>query len=78
MGIEKLEAEVLALPADSQAILLARLLEKLGQNVEIEQEVASNWVEEAERRDLSMEKEGVVGIPAEEVFKRFGNCTSQT
>ncbi len=41
MTLENLEAEVLLLPRDAQAILLARLLERLGQSHEIDQEVAS-------------------------------------
>jgi len=51
MTIENLEAEVLALPKDSQAALLSRLLELLGRG-EIDREVGSIGVEEAQRRDL--------------------------
>ncbi|WP_375477501.1 hypothetical protein [uncultured Nostoc sp.] len=51
MTLENLEAEVLALPKDSQAALLARLLEHLGKSGEIDREVASIWAEEAELRD---------------------------
>lgn len=52
MTLENLEAEVLALPQDSQAILLSRLLKHLGQSREIDPEVTTIWSEEAERRDL--------------------------
>lgn len=38
--LEQLEAEVLALPLKSQALLLARLVEHLGQASEIEPELA--------------------------------------
>lgn len=55
MKLEQLEAEVLALPKQSQAELLARLLEHLGQTGEIDQETASVWVEEAELRDQAMD-----------------------
>jgi hypothetical protein len=52
MTLENLEAEVLALPKDSQAALLSRLLERLGQSSEIDREVGSIGGEEAQRRDL--------------------------
>jgi hypothetical protein len=70
MSLEKLEAEVLALPKDSQAELLARLLEHLGKTSEIEQEVSSIWIEEAEGRNQAMDKGQASGMPAEEVFQR--------
>jgi len=70
MTLENLEAEVLSLPRDSQATLLARLLEHLGQSNEIDQEVASAWVQEAERRDQGMEGGQVSGVPADQVFSR--------
>ncbi|MCL1474330.1 hypothetical protein [Argonema antarcticum] len=54
MTIENLEAEVMALPRDSQAILLSRLLKHLGKSSEIDPEVASIWIEEAQRRDLTI------------------------
>jgi len=71
MTLENLEAEVLLLPRDSQATLLARLLERLGQSTEIDQEVASVWFEEAERRDHAMDDGQAAGIPAEQVFQRI-------
>jgi hypothetical protein len=55
MTLENLEAEVLSLPRDVQAKLLARLLEHLGQSNEIDQEIASAWVEQAELRDQAMD-----------------------
>jgi len=71
MTIENLEAEVMALPRDSQAILLSRLLKHLGQSSEIDSEVASVWVEEAQRRDQEMDGGQVTGIPAEQVFQKI-------
>ncbi|NEQ25586.1 MAG: addiction module protein [Microcoleus sp. SIO2G3] len=71
MTLEQLEAEVLALPKDSQVILLARLLERLGQDNEIDQEITGSWTEEAEKRDEAMNTNQIVGIPAEEVFQRI-------
>ncbi len=72
MTIENLEAEVLALPQDSQVILLSRLLKHLGQSREIDPEVASSWGEEAQRRDREMDSGEVTGIPAEQVFDKRG------
>jgi hypothetical protein len=71
MTLENLEAEVLLLPKQSQVTLLARMLERLGQDNEIDREVASVWVEEAELRDRSMDDIQVAGIPAEQVFQRI-------
>ncbi|WP_377480316.1 MAG: DUF1778 domain-containing protein [Microcoleus anatoxicus] len=51
MTIENLEAEVLALPKDSQAALLSRLIEHLWRG-EIDREVGSIGGEEAQRCDL--------------------------
>ncbi len=48
MTIENIEAEVMALPKDSQAILLSRLLKHLGQISEIDPEITSIWNEEAQ------------------------------
>ncbi|MFB8797522.1 MAG: addiction module protein [Microcoleus sp.] len=71
MTLENLEAEVLALPQDSQAILLSRLLKHLGQSREIDPEVTTIWSEEAERRDREMDSGEVTGIPAEQVFQKI-------
>lgn len=65
MRIEQLEAEVLALPKESQVVLLSRLLEHLGQTGEIDRETASVWVEEAELRDQAMDDSQVTGIPSD-------------
>jgi len=54
MAIENLEAEVMVLPRDSQAILRSRLLKRLGKSREIDPEVAAIWSEEAQRRDLTI------------------------
>lgn len=71
MTLEQLEAAILALPKDSLAALLARLLGYLGQTGEIDREVASIWFEEAEARDRAMDNDRVSGIPAKEVFQRL-------
>ncbi|MEH2065549.1 MAG: addiction module protein [Nostoc sp.] len=66
MTLEQLEA----VPKDSQVILLARLLERLGQESGIDQEIAASWAEEAQKRDEDMNTNQITGIPAEEVFQR--------
>jgi hypothetical protein len=71
MKLEQLEAEVLALPKKSQAELLARLLEHLGQTDAIDQGTNSVWVEEAELRDQAMDDSQASGIPSDEVFQRI-------
>jgi hypothetical protein len=71
MTLESLEAEVLSLPRASQATLLARLLAHLGQSNEIDQEIASVWAEEAERRDQAMNNSQTDGVPAQQVFQRI-------
>jgi Putative addiction module component len=70
MTLETIEAEVLLLPKQSQATLLARMLERLGQSNEIDPEASSIWVEEAELRDRAMDNDKNAGIPAEQVFQR--------
>jgi Putative addiction module component len=70
MTPENLEAEVLLLPKQSQVTLLARLLERLGQSNEIDQEVSSIWIEQTELRDRAMDEGQVTGIPAEQVFQK--------
>lgn len=71
MTLEQLEAAVLALPRDSQAALLAKLLGHLGQTGEIDQEVASIWSEEAELRDREIDNGKATSIPAKEIFQRL-------
>jgi hypothetical protein len=70
MTLENLEAEVLLLPKQSQATLLARMLERLGQDDDIDQEVSSVWIKEAEMRDQSMDNNETAGTPAKQVFQR--------
>lgn len=70
MTLETIEAEVLLLPKQSQATLLARMLERLGQSNETDTEVSSIWVEEAEMRDRAMDNDETAEIPAKQVFQR--------
>ena len=71
MTLEQLEAAILALPKDSLAALLARLLGYLGQTGEIDPQVASIWAEEAELRVSAMDNDRVTGIPAQDVFQQL-------
>jgi len=38
--------------------------------VDIDQEIAASWAEEAQKRDEDMNTNQITGIPAEEVFQR--------
>ena len=71
MTLDQIEAEVLALPKEAQAALIARLLEHLGETEIVDSEVADIWANEAEQRDRAMENAGEVGTPAEAVFRRI-------
>jgi hypothetical protein len=71
MTFEQIESEFLTLSKNSQAALLARLLEHLGRTLEIDQEVAELWVDEAEVRDEAMNQGQTSGIPAKELFQRI-------
>ena len=50
----------------------ARLAEKLQDSLRTreEREILDAWIKEAERRNQEMESGKVVGIPADEVFRR--------
>jgi Putative addiction module component len=69
MKLEQIEAELLALSRAEQADLLGRLLEYLGQTDEADQDVAADWIKEAEARDRVMDEGQVAGIPSDEVFQ---------
>lgn len=71
MTLEQIEAQVLALPKEAQATLLARLLGHLGETEMIDADTAEIWANEAERRDRAMENTGEAGIPAAEVFRKI-------
>ncbi|NJL83981.1 MAG: addiction module protein [Chloroflexaceae bacterium] len=71
MTLEQLEAAVLALPKESQILLLARLFEHLGQSNNLDPDIAADWLEEALKRDRSLEDGEVTGIPAAQVFEQL-------
>jgi hypothetical protein len=51
MTLDQLEQEVLALPKELQAALIARLLARLGNDAAIDSEIVETWAEEAEECD---------------------------
>lgn len=71
MTIEQLEAEVLALPKDTLALLVARLIEHLGQVEKIDQQITNEWIQEAELRDEDMSNGKIAGISSQEVFSKL-------
>ncbi|MDY6782376.1 MAG: addiction module protein [Cyanobacteriota bacterium] len=71
MSLKQLEAEILALPKDSLAELLARLLAHLNDEREIDRELEKVWIQEAEERDREIDTDRVIGISAEEVFQQL-------
>lgn len=71
MKPENIEAEVLLLPKEYQVVLLSRLLERLGQNDEIDEAAESIWIEEAELRNQAMDKDKFAGIDSRQVFERI-------
>ncbi|MFM5998149.1 MAG: addiction module protein [Dolichospermum sp.] len=71
MTIEQLEAQVLALPKDTLALLVARLIEHLGQVEEIDQQIANEWIQEAELRDKDISNGKIAGISPQEVFSKL-------
>jgi hypothetical protein len=42
----------------------------LAQNNDIDQEIASDWADEAERRDQAMDGDQAHGVPADQVFQK--------
>lgn len=70
--LEQIEDEVLQLPEESRARLMASLLGSfLGTGGVLDEDIARSWVEEAERRDEEMSSGAEEGIPAEKVFAKI-------
>ena len=66
MSIDELEAEVLKLDPSARAHLAEKLLESL--ETLSEEENATLWAEEAERRDRAWNPTASQGRPASDVF----------
>jgi hypothetical protein len=70
--LEQIEKEVLELPEESRARLVARLLATFRAHPGSDEEsIAMAWVDEAERRDDEMSDGGQEGIPAEKVLSKL-------
>lgn len=67
MSIDELEAEALKLGPQARARLAGRLLESLESLSE--EENATLWAEEAERRAAAWDAKGGSGRPAADVFR---------
>jgi putative addiction module component (TIGR02574 family) len=64
----EIESEALQLPPKERARLAQRLLASL--DTESDRDAEQVWLQEAERRLDELESGKVIGIPAEQVFKR--------
>jgi putative addiction module component (TIGR02574 family) len=62
------ESEALQLPPKERARLAQRLLASL--DTESDRDAEQVWLQEAERRLDELESGKVIGIPAEQVFRR--------
>ena len=67
MSAQELEAELLKLPSHERA----RLAEVLIASLDEEDEIATAWADEAERRYEELRSGEVEAIPGEEVFARI-------
>jgi putative addiction module component (TIGR02574 family) len=64
----EIESEALQLPPRERARLAQRLLASL--DTESDRDAEQIWLQEAERRLDELESGKVIGIPAEQVFRR--------
>jgi putative addiction module component (TIGR02574 family) len=64
----EIESEALQLPPKERARLAQRLLASL--DTESDRDAEQIWLQEAERRLDELESGKVIGIPAEQVFRR--------
>jgi putative addiction module component (TIGR02574 family) len=64
----EIESEALQLPPKERARLAQRLLASL--DTESDRDAEQVWLQEAERRLDELESGKVIGIPAEQVFRR--------
>ncbi|MFP3941230.1 MAG: addiction module protein [Thermoanaerobaculia bacterium] len=70
-ALDQLEAEALELPEEARIHLIQRLLRSFEEPSRLDAAIAREWAEEAERRDLAMDRDEEAGVPAEEVFRRI-------
>ena len=67
--VEKICADVMALPAEARIALVDKILESL--NASAPPEVERLWTQEAERRVAEIDREEIALIPGEAVFARI-------
>ncbi len=68
MKLKKIEAAVLHLPENERAELAQKLL--LSLDVRSEDDIAENWLEEAQRRARELDEGIVQPVPADEVRRK--------
>ena len=70
LSLAEIEAESRQLSPDERSSLIGRLVRDQDSENPILPEIAEAWADEAERRDLEMERGEVEGIPLEEVIRQ--------
>ncbi len=70
LSLAEIEAEARQRSSDERSLLIGRLVRDHDSENPILPEIAEAWADEAERRDLEMERGEVEGIPLEEVVRQ--------
>ncbi|HEV7670245.1 MAG TPA: addiction module protein [Thermoanaerobaculia bacterium] len=70
LSLAEIEAEARQLSSDERSVLISHLLRDHDSENPILPEIAEAWADEAERRDLEMERGELEGIPLEEVIRQ--------
>jgi hypothetical protein len=70
LSLAEIEAEASQLSPDERSALIGWLVRDQDSENPILPEIAEAWADEAERRDLEMERGEVEGIPLEEVIRQ--------
>ncbi len=70
LSLAEIEAEARQLSTDERSTLIGRLIRDHDAENPILPEISEAWADEAERRDLEMERGEVEGVPLEEVIRQ--------
>ncbi len=70
LSLAEIEAEARHLSSEERSTLIGRLVLDHDLENPILPEIAEAWADEAERRDLEMERGEVLGVPLEEVIRQ--------
>lgn len=70
LSLAEIEAEARQLTYDERTALIGWLVRDQDSENPIQPEIAEAWADEAERRDLEMERGEVEGVPLEEVVRQ--------